>query len=312
MSTGPLREYFGIYLRGFAMGAADSVPGVSGGTIALITGIYDRLVGAITAMDPRILRRVLDPDEATAGEEVVEMLIAMDLRFLAALGLGIASAIVTAASVVHFALHEYPGVTFAFFFGLIAASAVVLFSEMSVDSPARAAVAVAGFVLAVVVTGLPPGALPHTPVVVFASGVVAVSAMVLPGVSGSLLLLVLGQYEYMLSALRGFIASVLGLATGGPLAPVFETALPVVLFVAGAGIGLLSVAHVISWALAHYRAATLTFLVSLMAGALRKPVEEVLAAVGDWTAPTVAVLLLAAGVGAGLVLGFDYYADVDY
>jgi putative membrane protein len=219
---------------------------------------------------------------------------------------------VTAASVVHFALAEYRGETFAFFFGLIAASAVVLYSEMQIDSPARAAVAVAGFVLAVAVTGLPPGALPHTPVVVFVSGVVAVSAMVLPGVSGSLLLLVLGQYEFMLSALRRFIASVAGLATGGPLGPVFETALPVTLFVAGAGIGLLSVAHVISWALAHYRVATLTFLVSLMAGALRKPAEEVLATVEGWTLPTVAVLLLAAAVGAGIVLGFDSYADIDY
>jgi putative membrane protein len=306
-----VREYVGVYLRGFAMGAADSVPGVSGGTIALITGIYDRLVGAITAFDPRALRYLLRPDDADARAEVKTTLVRMDVLFLLALGLGVVSALVTAANVVHVGLTEYPGLTFAFFFGLIAASAAVLRSETALDTPRRKAVGVAGFLVAVLVTGLGEGALPHSPPVLFLSGAIAVSAMVLPGVSGSLFLLVLGQYEYMLGALRSFIDATAGLATGSS-ETFLNAAVPVAVFCTGAGLGALGVSHLISWALARYRAATLTFLIALMVGALRKPAEEVHAAVEVWTPGVVAAVLGAAAVGAAVVVGFDAVADVDY
>jgi len=307
-----LREYVGVYLRGFAMGAADAVPGVSGGTIALITGIYDRLVGAITAIDPRALRHLVRPHDADARAELKATLVRMDIAFLLALGFGVLSAIVTAANVIHVAIVDYPAYTFAFFFGLIAASAVVLRSEMALDSPRRWLVAAGGFVFALAVTGLGEGALPHTPLVLFLSGVVAISAMVLPGVSGSLFLLVLGQYEYMLGALGTFIDALAALPSGGSTAALVDAAVPVVIFCTGTTLGILSVAHVITWALARYRAATLTFLVALMVGALRKPFEEIVGAVGAWTPLTALGIVLAAALGAALVGGFDAYADIEY
>jgi len=307
-----LREYVGVYLRGFAMGAADSVPGVSGGTIALITGIYDRLVGAITAFDPRALRHLVHPTDADARAEVKTTLVRMDIAFLVALGLGVASALVTAANVVHTGVVDYPAPTFAFFFGLIAASAFVLRSEVTFDSPRHVISGASGFLLAVAVTFLPEGALAHTPVVLFVSGAIAVSAMVLPGVSGSLFLLVLGQYEYMLGALRTFIDAVTGLVSGGSTDALIEAGVPVVVFCTGAGVGVLSASHVISWALARYRKTALTFLIALMVGALSTPMEEIASAVDVWTPATGALVVGAAIVGAAVVVGFDRVADVNY
>ncbi len=307
-----LREYVGVYFRGFAMGAADSVPGVSGGTIALITGIYDRLVGAITAFDPRALRHLAHPNDSDARAEVKTTLVRMDIAFLVALGLGVVSALVTAANVVHTGVVDYPAPTFAFFFGLIAASAFVLRSEASVSTPRHAAAGLLGFLLAVGVTFLPEGALPHTPVFLFVSGAIAVSAMVLPGVSGSLFLLVLGQYEYMLGALRSFIDAVTGLVGDGGTGALVETGVPVVVFCSGAALGILAASHVISWALARYREAALTFLIALMVGALTTPAEEIATAVDAWTPGVVALVVGAAVVGAAVVIGFDHVADVDY
>jgi len=307
-----LREYVGVYLRGFAMGAADSVPGVSGGTIALITGIYDRLVGAITAFDPRALRYLARPADPDARAEVKTALVRMDIAFLLALGLGVASALVTAANAVHVGTTEYPAPTFAFFFGLIAASAFVLRSETSVSTPSHVSAGAAGFLLAVGVGFLPEGALPHTPVVLFGSGAIAVSAMVLPGVSGSLFLLILGQYEYMLGALRTFIDAVASLVGGGSTDALIEAGVPVVVFCTGAGIGVLGASHAISWALARYRKTALTFLVALMVGALTTPAQKIAAAVDVWTPATGALVVGAAVVGAAVVVGFDRVADVNY
>lgn len=300
-----MRAWLGIYLRGFCMGAADSVPGVSGGTIALISGIYDRLVTAITAADPRALGAIVRGSETSRSRALRELFVAMDGVFLLVLGFGIISAVVTAARVVEFALESYRALTFAFFFGLIAASAVVLAAELSGWTARRVGVAVLGLLLAVVVSGLNEGALSHSPLVVFGAGAVAISAMVLPGISGSLILLVLGQYHYMLEQLNGFVESVHGLLDGGSLDSLAGTGVPVVAFISGAVVGLMSIAHLIRWALVRYRGGTLTFLTALMVGALRKPIDVIAADVTVWTVPTAGSLLLAAFLGGLLVIGFE-------
>jgi putative membrane protein len=300
-----LRDYLVVYLKGAAMGTADAVPGVSGGTIALIAGIYERLIAAITDFDVDLLRSLFGVHTADGRAEFLGRIRALDLAFLVSLGLGVATALITVSRVLEVALVEYTALTFAFFFGLIAASAVVLYGEVHVNTPQRVAAAGFGFVFAFVLTGQLTAILPNTPPVVFLAGVVAISAMILPGISGSFLLLILGQYEYVVRTLRQFTDAVAAL--DGPTLVADGTVLAS--FAAGAVVGLLTISRVIEWALEHYRAATLTFLVSLMVGALRLPVERVLGATPEFTPAVAAPLVLAAVVGAGAVLALDHYTE---
>ncbi|SEF58122.1 putative membrane protein [Halobellus limi] len=303
-----------VYLKGICMGAADAVPGVSGGTIALVTGIYERLIAAITAVSPARIRAVLFGFLPGRREDAVDALRAVDAGFLLVLGAGILTAIVTITRVVHVGIQDFPVLTFGFFFGLIAASAWVLFSEVAVDTLPRAAAAVAGFVLAFVVSGQAAATLGDGLPVTVAAGAIAVSAMILPGISGSLLLIILGQYEYMTGTLSAFVDALLALATGGPTAPIWEHGAVVVAFVAGAFVGLFTIAHAVRAALERARTATLAFLVALIVGALRAPVARTggqLAELGrSWTPTAIAAFVAAAVVGAVLVVLLDHYTGI--
>jgi putative membrane protein len=299
------REYLAIYLKGAAMGAADAVPGVSGGTIALITGIYERLITAITDFDIELARSILGVRSSEGRVAFFTRLGRLDVGFLMALGLGVVTALVTVSRVLELALEVYTALTFAFFFGLIAASAVILYAEVSVNTPRRVITAAVGFTLAFVLTGELTALLPNTPFVLFLAGSIAISAMILPGISGSFLLLVLGQYEYVVTTLTGFTDAVL--AADGSTAITTGSAL--IAFAAGGLVGLLTISRIIEWALEHYRAATLTFLVSLMVGALRLPIERVAGATEVFTSTAVLSFLIAAFVGGGAVLLLDYYTD---
>lgn len=298
-----------VYLKGVAMGTADAVPGVSGGTIALITGIYERLIGAITAVDADRVLSVLAAPLPGRRDEALRAFSDVDGAFLLALGAGIATAVVTVTRLLDVAIDEVPVLTFGFFFGLIAASAYVLYGQVRLDTRGRKAAAVAGFLLAFVASGSASAALGTGGPVTFFAGAVAVSAMILPGISGSLLLIILGQYEFMVETLREFVDRSLSVLTGGDVAGVVAPGTVVVAFVAGALVGLFTVAHAVRWALSNYRRATLAFLVSLIVGALRAPVEsaneKLLEAGGAWSAETVGVFLVAAVVGAALVVGLD-------
>jgi putative membrane protein len=297
--------WVGTYLRGLAMGAADTVPGVSGGTIALLTGIYERLVAAITAISPaRVLGVLAAPvpgRRAMARESFREM----DATFLLVLGTGILTAVVTVSRLLDYLLHAAPVPTFGLFFGLIGASAALLVGDVSLDTPGRVVAAVAGFALAYALSGPGDAALGTGPLGTAVAGMVAVSAMILPGVSGSLLLLILGQYERMIGTLRTFVDALVAAPSAG-LGPAVDPGVTVAMFVSGAVVGLLTVAHVVRWALAVRRAATLAFLVSLVFGALRAPVVQVGTEVaGGWTAERGAVFAAAAVVGAVLVVALE-------
>jgi putative membrane protein len=303
-----LRPLLVIYLKGICMGAADAVPGVSGGTIALVVGIYERLIDAITAVTPARIRRVLAAPLPGRWADAREAFREVDGLFLGALGGGILTAVVVATRLLHVALESDPVATFGFFFGLIAASAVVLSSEVSLDTPGRIGAGVGGFLLAFVAGGQAAAALPTTTPVVVAVGAVAISAMVLPGISGSLILVILGQYEFLVARLSAFVDALIGLAVGGSVSAVVDPGRTVVAFVAGAVVGLFTVAHAVRWALERYRAATLSFLVSLIVGGLRAPVVEAgrdLSA--GWTTDATLAFALAAVVGAVAVLGLERY-----
>ena len=305
------RGWLAVYLKGVAMGTADAVPGVSGGTIALIVGIYERLIAAVTAIDPdrigRLLAGLRAPNRADARATFREI----DGGFLAVLGAGIATAVVLVLRLVDVLLVAVPVATYGFFFGLIAASAAVLFGAVDVGTPGRKAAAAAGFLAAFLASGYATTALGHALPVVFLAGAVAVSAMVLPGVSGSLFLIVLGQYEYMAGTLRAFLDGVIAAASGDGVGTAVAAAPPLCAFLAGGVVGLVTIAHAVRRALETARAATLAFLVSLIVGALRAPVAEVslrLAATGETWASASPRFAAAAVAGAAAVLAMDRYA----
>jgi putative membrane protein len=299
-----------VYLKGACMGAADAVPGVSGGTIALITGIYERLIRAITAVTPSRVVEILAAPLPGRRDDAWTSFRAVDGPFLLALGTGVLSAVLIATRALHVALESEPVATFGFFFGLIAASAVVLRGQASLDTPGRVGAAVVGFLLAFLSAGRAATALPSSPLVVVAVGAVAISAMVLPGISGSLILVILGQYEFLVARLTAFVDGLLGLLVGGSVETVLDPAATVAAFLVGAVVGLFTVAHAVRWALVHYRYATLAFLVSLVVGGLRAPVVragESLAA--GWTADALLAFGLAAAVGVVLVGVLEFYTD---
>jgi len=311
-----LRDWATLYLKGVAMGSADAVPGVSGGTIALIVGIYERLIAAVTAIDPDRIRRVLAgvrpaniPDARAAFHEV-------DGAFLLVLGAGIGTAVIVVLSGVNYLLATRPVATYGFFFGLIAASAAVLLGGVALDTPRRKAAAVAGFLLAFLASGVASTGLGSSLPVVFVAGAVAVSAMVLPGISGSLLLVVLGQYEYMSGAVSRAVDGAIAVVTGDGTAVLRETLPTVATFLVGGVVGLFTIAHTVRYALDRARSATLAFLVSLVVGALRAPLLEVSIRLGEsgesWraAAPRFAVAALA---GAAFVFVLDRYsAAIEY
>lgn len=316
-SIPPAREWARTFVVGIFMGTADAVPGVSGGTIALIAGIYERLIAAITAVTPDrvvgFLRALAPVDGGVSVGRALREWDAVDGWFLVALVGGVATAVVTVSRAVEIVSEEAPVVLFGFFFGLIAASALILGREISVSRPDSAAAAVAGFLAAFFVSGASEALGGGGLAVVFLAGAVAVSAMILPGISGSLLLVILSQYERMTGALSSFVDGVAGLVTGGSTDGL-AAAQEVVTFVAGGLVGLFTISRVIRRALDANREATLAFLVALVVGALRAPVATLNGEEYDvvWTTDAIGTFAAAAVAGAVIVLLLEWYAvDID-
>jgi len=317
-SVPPVREWARTFVVGVFMGTADAVPGVSGGTVALIAGVYERLIGAVNAVTPTravaFLRALAPLDVSVSVDRALAEWEAADGWFVVALVAGVGTAVVVVTQAVEFLDERAPVLLFGFFFGLIVASAVVLGREISIDRFDTGAAAVAGFLVAFVVSGqgelLSGGGLS----VVFLAGAVAVSAMVLPGISGSLVLVVLSQYTRMTAALSDVLSGVAGVVTGESTAAV--TGAPgreVVVFVVGGLVGLVTVSRLVERALAADREVTYAFLVALVVGALRAPVAtldgrpEV-----TWTTAEVGGFVGLAVVGVVVVLALDWYAvDLD-
>jgi len=269
----PIR-LFGI---GLAMGFVDLIPGVSGGTIAFVAGIYADLLAAIRSFDGAFFGDLFKLRVKAAVSRV-------PWRFLLVLLAGIATSIVTFARAMHWALTEHEALVFAFFLGLVAASIVAVGGSIRWRRGVVAAGA-AGMIAGLVVVRLVPAVMPHDPLTLFWSGAVAIMAMILPGISGSFVLLLLGQYEFLLRAVITLdVISLLAAASGG-------------------AIGLALFSRVVSWLLAAFRAVTVAALVGLMAGTL-----PVLWPVGPQTSVGQAVLLaLAAAMGFALLSAFDHW-----
>jgi putative membrane protein len=277
-----VREFLRLYLTGFAMGAADIVPGVSGGTMAFILGIYETLLNAIKSFDLTALRLAL-------GLKFKELFEHIPFGFLIALGLGILTAIVTLSNLLGTALETQPALVFAFFGGLVLASIVAIGIKLK-WTVATIIALVIGAVFAFVLVGLNPlEDADHTPVVLFFAGMVAIMAMILPGISGSFILLILGQYAFVLNAVRSFdIISVGALALG-------------------CVVGIVLFARVLSWLLHNYEQVTIAALVGFMIGSLRKIWIEVTAGgTREFESSEIALALVLIIVGFILVSFLDH------
>ncbi len=248
----------GVFVRGMLMGAADIVPGVSGGTVAFITGIYEKLIDSISAFDINLLKLLVAGDVRRAWEQV-------NGSFLLALGLGILTSILSLARVVSWLLAHYPVPLWAFFFGLILASAVMLLRQVQGWNPARGVYLVVGTIIALAISVAPMLSLDFGFVGIFLAGFIAICAMILPGISGSFILILLGMYATVLNALTSF------------------DLLFVSVFAVGAACGLLCFSRILHWLLHHYRASTLSLLTGFLFGSLAIvwPWKEVLQSVVD-------------------------------
>lgn len=227
------------------MGAADVVPGVSGGTMAFILGIYEELLASIRAFDLQFLKLL-------SRLKIKEALNHTSWRFLTALFLGIFLAIFSLARILSWLLQNHPVLIWSFFFGLILASVYAVGRHLQKWTLPVSVWMFLGTVGSWFLVGLVPVNTPDSPWFIFMSGAIAICAMILPGISGSFILVLLGKYAYLLEAVnrRDF--------------------LPLILAAVGAGLGLITFVRFLSWLLQKYRDPTLAVLTGLMLGALRK------------------------------------------
>lgn len=234
-----------LFLKGMAMGAADVVPGVSGGTIAFITGIYQELIDSIHAVSTRGWRTLRQEGLAAAWQ-------AINGPFLVVLLSGIIVSVLSLAQGISHLLETQPILVWSFFFGLIVASAYVIGRSIEKWHAGSIAAVLLGVAVAYYITVAAPAQTTEAGWFVFLSGSLAICAMILPGISGSFILLLLGKYQYIIESVTEFRLGVIAL------------------FGAGCVVGLLSFARLLSWMFHRYRNLTIALLTGFMIGSLNK------------------------------------------
>lgn len=237
-----------VGLKGYLMGAANVIPGVSGGTIALITGIFSEIIAALNSFSAPTTWKAL------FNGKFAEFWKAIHGRFLVALLLGVGISIVTLAKFMVFALNNYPIQTWAFFFGLIIASAVIMFRGIKSWRFMDIIMAVAGIGIGIAVCTLTPTETPDGLWFIFLCGAIAICSMILPGISGSFILVILGKYDYIMKALD-----------------VADLNIPVLItFGLGCIIGILAFAKFLNWLLGKWEQQTMLVLLGFILGSLIK------------------------------------------
>ena len=227
------------------MGAADIVPGVSGGTMAFILGIYHELLDAIKAVDARFIRLLI-------ALRFTDALSHIPWRFLLCLGTGIVVAILTLAQLLETQLEHNPTRVSAFFFGLVLASTITISRSITNWNTTAIATALTTLVCTYSLLSATSVNTPETVLFLFLSGAVAIAAMILPGISGAYILVLLGKYRYILSAVNN------------------RDILTLAIVVAGAIVGLATFSRFLSWLFSRYHDLTVASLTGLMLGSLRK------------------------------------------
>ena len=248
-----LNKYLLTTIKGACMGAADVIPGVSGGTIAFIMGIYDEFVGSIASIDSAAIKMLFKGQFRDFWKHI-------NGNFLLALIIGIGASVVALASLMQTLLSEHPIQTWAFFFGLIVASSIFILKGISGWKPLDGVMLLTGIVLGVTVCTLSPTNTPNDLWFIFLSGALAICAMILPGISGSFILLILGKYQYIMGCISDLTA---GVNFG-------QNLLILCIFLIGAVVGILGFSKFLRWLLARWNKETLLVLAGFIIGSLVK------------------------------------------
>lgn len=253
MEERKFKHYLFITLKGMAMGIAELVPGVSGGTIAFVTGIYEEFISSINNVNLATFKTL-----KTQGFKVFWK--QLNGNFLLALFLGMMMSILSLSKIISWLLENHPIPVWAFFFGLVLASVIFVAKAIKKWTILTIALFIIGTIIAYYITTLPPSANTDSLPFLFFSGALAICAMVLPGISGSFILVLLGSYKTILDALND---------------KDFKIVITVAL---GAVFGILSFARILKWMFTHYKNATLAILTGFILGSLNKiwPWKQVL------------------------------------
>lgn len=235
------------------MGGADVIPGVSGGTIAFITGIYEELINSIKSIDADAIKLLRSFDLKLLWQKV-------NGSFLLAVFAGVGTSLISLAKIMIYLLQQYPVLVWSFFFGLILISAPLILREIRKWNAGIIISLIIGSIIAFTITLLSPAQTSNHLLFIFLCGGLAICAMILPGISGAFILLLLGKYEYVINALVNVNLTVISV------------------FLAGCIVGILSFSRFLSWLLVNYRFTALALLAGFMIGSLNKiwPWKEVL------------------------------------
>lgn len=240
-----IKDYAMLMLKGMGMGAADVVPGVSGGTIAFIAGIYDELINSIKSINRESLTMLFTGKFKAFAKKI-------NAPFLLALISGIAISVFSLAKLITWLLTEQPILIWAFFFGLVLASTWFVMKDIREWNVKTIPTFIAGAAIAYYITVATPADTPSNLLFIFCCGAIAICAMILPGISGSFILVLLGKYFYIMDAVKTFDIVILAV------------------FGAGAFIGITTFSRVLSFTLRRFRNMTLAMLTGFMLGSLNK------------------------------------------
>ncbi|BDD00129.1 DUF368 domain-containing protein [Persicobacter psychrovividus] len=301
-----MKSQITLFLKGVAMGAADVVPGVSGGTIAFITGIYETLINSIKSVNATALKLLFSFQLKAFWEYI-------NGTFLLILFAGIATSVLSLAKLITYLLEHHPIPIWSCFFGLIIISAILVGKQIRKWSVPVLLTGIAGIAIAYFVTVATPTSTPENYGFIFLSGAIAICAMILPGISGSFLLLILGKYAFILNAIKNLQLDVIAV------------------FGAGCVLGLALFSRFISWLLSKYHDLAVALLSGFMIGSLNKvwPWKEVLSTrinshgeevalitknilpstYGQHANPQTLVAIICIVGAIALVFGLDYFAS---
>lgn len=240
-----IKDYLLISLKGIAMGAADVVPGISGGTIAFIVGVYEELINSIKSINISSLK-LFFTGKITAFWK------AINANFLAALVAGITFSVFSLAKAITYLLTTYPILVWAFFFGLMLASVWIIAKEVEKWNWKTITCFVIGAIIAFLITMATPAETPNGLWFIFLCGMIAICAMILPGTSGSFMLILLGKYEYIMESVKNLDFSV------------------IIVFIMGAIVGITSFSRILSYALRNFYTIMIAILSGFMLGSLNK------------------------------------------
>ena len=251
-SQNGVQRYLRLFFTGFFMGTADLIPGVSGGTIAFLSGIYEELLYSIKLVTGKVLHLIFQG-------KIKEAIATVPFKFLVPLAAGVFTALLALANVISWLLTDYPVFIWSFFFGLVLASTLIVLKRIVKWDLSDKIIFVVSVIVSFIVVGAVPVETPNNYPFIFFSGMIAICAMILPGISGSFILLLLGKYQQILAAVANRDIVTLGI------------------FAVGCAVGIALFSRLLSWLFAKHHDISIAVLAGLMLGSVRKiwPWKEV-------------------------------------